>query len=368
MDSKGKGIHNALITTHPASSPKFTDKRGYFMLCFRRVPTIHHQTDILRKRLAPGPYKLTALRVGYTLGHVQFTFKSLTMKLPDIRLKRLTTPMCMSQRTTIRNGKKEGRERLCWPNGTLHLERHYRNGRLHGPYRVMTLHGLPYETGHFHNGKLHGTYTRWTPKQAAVRSRYRHGIRITSNSKQPTPPTKANATKPTKGKTPWFPPLISSWNAFQQRRIFQAIRKDKGASKFISQPWFARIRANRDQETQTRLFHVPKGEWGTLRILAFGEAQHGRMVDTAWISHRQTGRIMWSMTLKNTRPNGTDPRHRLFDRVLKLPAGDYVCHYRTNATHSPEQWITSQPPHHKRYGVTLYNIYSKGYYWLKRKK
>ncbi|MFC2172355.1 hypothetical protein ACFLU6_06945, partial [Acidobacteriota bacterium] len=97
-----------------------------------------------------------------------------------------------------------------------------------------------------------------------------------------------------------------------------------------------------------------------LRVYALGEGSGGRMVDYAWIE-TATGEPVWKMDYKSTNHAGGGSKNRLFDGVLALPAGEYVVHYKTDDSHSFEDWNVRKPDDPESWGVTLYQIQSKNW-------
>lgn len=345
----GKGLEKAMVFTSPPTSNKFTSAAdgGRFMICFRRVMWQVGGSHILRRAIPGGRYTVYATKFGFSVPPVQVMFKRLTIKLPLMKATPLKK-LCVSARPQRRKGKREGLERLCWPNGAVKLERHYKAGALHGPYRAFGRDGRPYEQGVFHEGRLHGLYTRWDAKgQVAFKVPFVKGM-----------PKGAKVSK----AGVHLPYGLDQLPTKRLQRLIQMLREDTSASKWRTQPWWAWIRASQDGQHLTRLFRVPthKKRW-QVRVVAWGEKRLGGWVDHAWIEKRPSGAIVWSMASTKSQQSGLDPRNRMIDTTITLPPGRYRLHYRTNESHSPQQWITTPPatPHH--YGITLYHPESKGY-------
>jgi len=91
-----------------------------------------------------------------------------------------------------------------------------------------------------------------------------------------------------------------------------------------------------------------------LRILALGEGLDGKMYDHGWIEEVETGKTVWSMDYASTRPAGGDPKNRLEEATVDLPAGRYRVHYRSDDSHSFEEWNASPPDRPELWGISIY--------------
>jgi hypothetical protein len=92
----------------------------------------------------------------------------------------------------------------------------------------------------------------------------------------------------------------------------------------------------------------------TLRIYAIGEGDWDEMYDYGWIEDFNTGRIIWEMKYKETRRAGGDSKNRAFDSTLRLDAGTYIAHYRSDPTHAYNSWNASPPRDKSNWGITIY--------------
>lgn len=93
-----------------------------------------------------------------------------------------------------------------------------------------------------------------------------------------------------------------------------------------------------------------------IRIYALGEGRDGEMFDYAWITSAKTGEIVWKMRYSKTRHAGGASKNRLFDGVIKLPAGEYIAYYQTDDSHSYEDWNSAAPDDAEMWGVTIYPV------------
>lgn len=91
-----------------------------------------------------------------------------------------------------------------------------------------------------------------------------------------------------------------------------------------------------------------------IRVYALGEGTFGELHDYGWIEDAATGRVVWRMTYRQTENAGGAEKNRVVDEILELPAGEYVLRYRSDDSHSFEDWNQAAPPDGENYGVTLF--------------
>ena len=91
-----------------------------------------------------------------------------------------------------------------------------------------------------------------------------------------------------------------------------------------------------------------------IRVYALGEGTLGELHDYAWIEDAATGRPVWRMTYQRTENAGGAEKNRVVDEMIELPAGEYVLRYRSDDSHSFEDWNQAAPPDEENYGVTLF--------------
>ncbi len=91
-----------------------------------------------------------------------------------------------------------------------------------------------------------------------------------------------------------------------------------------------------------------------IRIYSIGEGDWDEMYDYAWIEDFNTGDIVWEMRYKDTRRAGGNSKNRLFDRVIRLDAGNYIAHYQTDDSHAYKSWNTAPPRDRTNWGITIY--------------
>jgi hypothetical protein len=106
-----------------------------------------------------------------------------------------------------------------------------------------------------------------------------------------------------------------------------------------------------DDETRSQGFTLtrPMG----VRILALGEGRDGDMNDYGWIMNARTHKRVWTMSYNDTEHAGGDEKNRLVDTTIRLEPGSYIVHYRTDGSHSYEEWNASRPMDAELWGITL---------------
>ena len=94
-----------------------------------------------------------------------------------------------------------------------------------------------------------------------------------------------------------------------------------------------------------------------IQVLALGEWDDGEdeFADRAWISRAGNSEIVWEMRYRDTEHAGGAPKNRMFDGIVKLPAGDYVAHYETDGSHSYRDWNADRPYEPEAWGLAMWS-------------
>jgi CubicO group peptidase (beta-lactamase class C family) len=106
-----------------------------------------------------------------------------------------------------------------------------------------------------------------------------------------------------------------------------------------------------DNADQTAEFTLSREQ--LIRVFAIGEGQPGEMFDYGWIEDGQTGKRVWEMKQPETKPAGGAPKNRLIDTGITLPAGKYKLRYKSDDSHSFDNW-NAFPPAINFWGIALY--------------
>jgi CubicO group peptidase (beta-lactamase class C family) len=91
----------------------------------------------------------------------------------------------------------------------------------------------------------------------------------------------------------------------------------------------------------------------SVRVFAQGEGAGGQMFDYGWIENAETGKAVWEMKAAETAHAGGAEKNRKVDATVSLPAGRYRLHYKSDDSHSFDDW-NAQPPEINFWGIALY--------------
>jgi len=92
-----------------------------------------------------------------------------------------------------------------------------------------------------------------------------------------------------------------------------------------------------------------------VRVLSLGEGRDGDMFDYGWIEDAD-GRTVWRMKYDETDPAGGSDKNRVFDGVITLRAGNYVLRYRSDGSHSYNDWNTDPPDDPESWGIAVFRL------------
>jgi hypothetical protein len=79
-------------------------------------------------------------------------------------------------------------------------------------------------------------------------------------------------------------------------------------------------------------------------VRAVGEITLNSRFDFGWIENASTGARVWEMTYDNTVSAGGAGRNRLYEGVLKLPAGEYRVNFQTDFSHAYGDFPAGEAP------------------------
>ena len=91
-----------------------------------------------------------------------------------------------------------------------------------------------------------------------------------------------------------------------------------------------------------------------LRIYALGESSDQEMVDYAWIVNALDHKRVWTMRYENTEPAGGADKNRVFDGTLHLDPGSYFVYYKSDGSHSYNDWNAAPPAEERYWGVSVF--------------
>lgn len=110
-----------------------------------------------------------------------------------------------------------------------------------------------------------------------------------------------------------------------------------------------RVRDDRHERQRFTLDRVTK-----VRIYAVGEAEGDELADYGWIEDVKTGESTWEMTYRMTSAAGGAHKNRMVNRTITLDPGEYQLHFRTDDSHSFNNWNDDAPSDPMHWGITLY--------------
>lgn len=108
-----------------------------------------------------------------------------------------------------------------------------------------------------------------------------------------------------------------------------------------------------NDEDASRPFQLTRE--GPVRVYALGEGSNGDMFDYGWIEDA-SGRVVWEMKYDETDPAGGARKNRLFDGIVTLPAGAYTLHYKSDGSHSSEDWNADPPDDPQSWGIAVFRM------------
>ena len=91
-----------------------------------------------------------------------------------------------------------------------------------------------------------------------------------------------------------------------------------------------------------------------VRIYALGESSDREMVDYAWIVDAVEHKRIWTMRYEDTEAAGGSDKNRLFDGVLHLRPGSYFVYYKSDGSHSSNNWNAAPPAEERYWGVSVF--------------
>lgn len=109
------------------------------------------------------------------------------------------------------------------------------------------------------------------------------------------------------------------------------------------------IRVGNDEKIKEK-FNLD--ERTTIRIYALGEGDRSRMYDYAWIEDER-GRTVWEMSYRKTDHAGGARKNRVINEIFTLKSGTYTVIYKTDDSHSYNNWNLTPPDDPIHWGITI---------------
>ena len=114
----------------------------------------------------------------------------------------------------------------------------------------------------------------------------------------------------------------------------------------------AKLTGIEDHEDARATFRL--SEPTNVRIYSIGEGTGNTMHDYGYIEERGSKRVVWEMTYRMTEHAGGAEKNRLYDGVIRLPAGEYVVRYKSDDSHSFRNFNSDAPDDPSHWGITIY--------------
>ena len=91
-----------------------------------------------------------------------------------------------------------------------------------------------------------------------------------------------------------------------------------------------------------------------VQILCIGEQESSNgMADFGWIIDAETLEKVWEMKKDRTQHAGGANKNRMVDEVLTFHKGAFIAYYKTDNSHSYDDWNDSPPYNKEKWGLTL---------------
>jgi hypothetical protein len=105
-----------------------------------------------------------------------------------------------------------------------------------------------------------------------------------------------------------------------------------------------------DHERARRRFRLE--EPTDVRLYAIGEGDDDEMYDYGWMEDER-GRDVWRMEYWDTEHAGGARKNRMVNTVIHLEAGEYTVRYRSDGSHSFDDWNDDPPRDSVHWGITV---------------
>ena len=89
-----------------------------------------------------------------------------------------------------------------------------------------------------------------------------------------------------------------------------------------------------------------------VRVYAIGEGDDDEMYDYGWIEDER-GRRVWRMEYWDTEHAGGAIKNRLINEVISLREGEYTVRFRSDGSHSFDDWNDTPPRDPDHWGITV---------------
>jgi len=105
-------------------------------------------------------------------------------------------------------------------------------------------------------------------------------------------------------------------------------------------------------------------EKARLQIYAQGEGFKSKMFDYGWIIDARTNERIWLMEEEQTEYGGGAEKNRVVRQTIEFKPGDYLVYYKTDDSHSAEEW-NANPPYDPFFWGIVVRPAQPGFDWSK---
>jgi len=96
-------------------------------------------------------------------------------------------------------------------------------------------------------------------------------------------------------------------------------------------------------------------EASSVRVYAIGEGRDDDLFDYGWITD-SNGKKVWRMRYEDTRHAGGAAKNRMVNETIRLSAGTYTLHFRTDDSHAYEDWNDDPPRDPVHWGISVSRV------------
>ena len=130
---------------------------------------------------------------------------------------------------------------------------------------------------------------------------------------------------------------------------------DKYDVKKLQDSWLDKTVAQLVKQKDNRLEHVGFSlkQAARLQIYSIGEGAKGKLYDYGWIIDAKTHERIWMMEEDETEYAGGAKKNRMFKGVLNFKPGNYLVYYKTDDSHSYQDWNANPPYDPNFWGIVV---------------
>jgi len=152
-------------------------------------------------------------------------------------------------------------------------------------------------------------------------------------------------------KTERFTNYFNKYQLYSLQLFYQLEDLDKNSSNIPA------IRKVTKNSNLTKEFKIEKDT--EVLILCLGEGTMAELFDYGWITSQANNNVIWEMKTSDSKYAGGSPYNRVAVSIKKLPRGKYELHYKSDKSHSYNDWIDEAPIKPEWWGISVFPISSE---------